>query len=247
MTCEELRDDYELYAMGVSEEPARGELREHLQRGCDTCIEGVRKARTLTSKLSNAVALADPPFRLRRRVQAMVTPELLEKKSAGWSWLWAGAAALLGVATLFFAARESHLRNEFTRVQAEARQQKSELARLDESFSLLNDPDSRQIVFGQNTPKPPRGRIFVHRSRGVVFMASNLPFLEAGKTYEMWLIPKGGNPLPAGLFLSAGNGTAMYVRPGPLPDVALAAVAISVEPQAGSVLPTTQPIIVAAL
>ena len=247
MTCEELRDDYELYTMGAGEEPARGELREHFQRGCDTCIEGITKARTLTSKLSNAVTLADPPARLRRRVLAMVTPDLPEKGTSPWSWIWAGAAALLGVATLFVFARESRLRNEYTRLQTEALQQKNELARLDESFSLVNDPDSRQVVFGQNAPKPPRGRIFVHRSRGVVFMASNLPSLEAGKTFEMWLIPKGGNPLPAGLFHSAGNGTAMYVRPGPLPDVTLAAVAVSVEPQAGSAQPTATPIIVAAL
>ncbi len=247
MTCEELRDEYELYTMGASEEPTRGELREHFQRGCETCIEGVRKARTLTAKLSNAVTLADPPAGLRRRVLAMVSPELLDKKGAAWSWIWAGTAALLGVATLFVIARESSLRNAFTQVQAEARQQKNELARLDESFALVDDPDSRQVAFGQNTPEPPRGRIFVHRTRGVVFMASNLPSLEAGKTYQMWLVPKGGNPLPAGLFRPAGNGTVMYVRPGPLPDVTLAAVAISVEPEGGSAQPTAKPIIAAAL
>jgi len=33
MTCEELRDDYELYALGAAEEPARSEIRVHLARG----------------------------------------------------------------------------------------------------------------------------------------------------------------------------------------------------------------------
>ncbi len=247
MTCEELRDDYELYTLGASEEPALGELRAHFERGCESCTQGVRKANSLTSRLGSAVALVDPPARLRRRVLALAKPELLDEKSSAWSWIWAGAAALLGVTALFLFASQSRLRNDFTRVQAQALRQTTELARLDESLSLMNDPDSRQVVFGQGTPKPPRGRIFVHQTRGVVFLATNLPSLGAGQAYEMWLIPKGADPLPAGVFRSAGNGTATYVRPGPLPQVTLAAVAVTIEPEAGSMKPTTKPIIVATL
>ena len=37
MTCDELRPDYVLFAMGVLEDPERSELRAHLERGCQVC------------------------------------------------------------------------------------------------------------------------------------------------------------------------------------------------------------------
>ena len=47
MNCDELRDHYELYAMGLAEEPESGEIRAHLGRDCPTCVPGVRRAREL--------------------------------------------------------------------------------------------------------------------------------------------------------------------------------------------------------
>ena len=47
MTCDELRPDYVLFAMGVLEDPERSELRAHLERGCQVCTPGVIEARQL--------------------------------------------------------------------------------------------------------------------------------------------------------------------------------------------------------
>ena len=44
MNCDQLREHYELYALGIAEEPERGEIRAHLNRGCEVCGGG-RKAR----------------------------------------------------------------------------------------------------------------------------------------------------------------------------------------------------------
>lgn len=77
-------------------------------------------------------------------------------------------------------------------------------------------------------------------------MASNLPPAPEGKIYELWLIPKGGNPVPSGLFQSDLQGNALFVRSGEV-DANTAAVAVSVEPEAGSTAPTTKPLIVAAV
>jgi Anti-sigma-K factor rskA len=114
------------------------------------------------------------------------------------------------------------------------------------ALTLLNMPNTREVVFGSGPAQPPRGRIFVNRQQGVLFMASNLPPTPSGSIYELWLIPRGGNPVPSGLFQSDAQGNALFVRSG-LVDPNTSAVAVSVEPQAGSTAPTTKPLIVATV
>ncbi len=247
MTCEELRDDYELYALGSSAQPVTRELREHLGRGCENCLPGIRSAISLTTRLSLAVPLADPPARLRKRVLALSNPELVEHRRGIWSVVWATAAGLLAVLLLFLASGQTRLRNEMARVQTESQQRQIELARLTESLSLLDDPDSQQVIFGQGAPRPPRGKVFVNAKRGVVFTASNLSPVAAGRTYEMWLIPKSGNPVAAGVFKPLPDGSALHVLQGALPNVDLAAIAVTEEPDGGVTQPTTKPFIIAAL
>ena len=84
-------------------------------------------------------------------------------------------------------------------------------------------------------------------SRGVVLIASNLPRTPADKTYEMWIIPNAAKPVPAGLFQSQDDGNAMHVQPGTVDVQSTAAIAVTVENQAGADQPTTQPLIVASL
>jgi anti-sigma-K factor RskA len=89
--------------------------------------------------------------------------------------------------------------------------------------------------------------VFVNPSRGVLLIASNLPRTPADKIYEMWIIPKAAKPVPAGLFQSQDDGNAMHVQPGMVDVSSTAAIAVTVENQAGADQPTTQPLIVAPL
>jgi anti-sigma-K factor RskA len=72
---------------------------------------------------------------------------------------------------------------------------------------------------------------------GVLLIASNLPALPLGKAYEMWVIPKGGVPRPAGLFQSGPQGTAMHILTGTVDSNVT--LAVTVEPAAGSQAPTS--------
>ena len=58
------------------------------------------------------------------------------------------------------------------------------------------------------------------------------------------MIPKTGAPRPAGLFQSDGM-RSLYILNGPLDLSAPNAIAVTLEPAAGSPAPTTMPIIVA--
>jgi anti-sigma-K factor RskA len=115
------------------------------------------------------------------------------------------------------------------------------------ALAILDAPGTVQVSFGRPQSQPPRGTVFVNPSQGVLLIASNLFPTPADKIYEMWLIPKGAKPIPAGLFQSYSDGQAMHLRPGTVDVGSTAAVAVTIENQAGADQPTTTPLIVAPL
>ena len=244
MSCEELREHYELYALGVAEEPERSEIHAHLERRCAACAGGIQQALGLAAALGAASPAAAPPARLRRRLLASVG---VAERHYGWPLLWAAAALLCFSAAVYFSGRERQYAEESLHLRRQLGDQTTELHRLQEAFAILNAPGTTEVVFGQGQPAPPNGRVFVNPSRGVMMIASHLPPAPAGRIYEMWIIPKGGLPRPAGLFQSRSDNTAMHIEPGLVDIAATAAVAVTLENEAGAPQPTSQPLIVAAL
>lgn len=227
MTCEELREDYTSYALGIADDPEQAEIAAHLARQCPNCVPGVASAMATVTAMSGAVKVVQPPRHLRRRVLAAIEP-----KPSRWSFgallPWAITAVMsIALLSIGLSGRRT-----------------GDTAKLEQALSILNDPATRDVTFGQ-TEKPSKGRVFVSPNKGVVFIGASLPRLDAGKTFELWVIPAKGNPVPAGLFQSEPDATAVFVRPGPVESAA--AIAVTVEPQGGSPQPTTTPFIVTKL
>lgn len=232
MNCEELRDQYELYAIGIAEEPERTEIREHLNRGCEVCMAEMKRAREVMSIFGGTAAPATPSPKLRRRLLASVG---VEQKGFGWSPFLGLALALSLFAVVYFYGRENDTNKEVARLSRQLGRQNIELTRMNEAFAIVNGADTTVSSFGGG----PKGKVYTSRSRGVLLIASNLPQAPSGKAYEMWVIPKGGKPVPAGLFQSEANGTAMHIQPGPV-DANADLVAVTLEDQAGAAQPTSQ-------
>lgn len=232
MNCDELREHYDLYALDIAEEPERSEIRAHLERGCEVCIAGVRNSLEAVALVGASAPLAEPSPRLRRRILAAVGPE---RRKPAWIALWAMAAAIVAM----FLVLSFVLRDRYHYVD--------EAVRSREALAILYGPRTVEASFGGAQPLPPRGRVFVNPSQGVLLIASNLAPAPVDKTYEMWLIPKGAKPVPAGLFQPKIDGLAMHVRPGTVDVASTAAVAVTIESKAGAAQPTTTPIIVASL
>jgi hypothetical protein len=254
MTCDELRDQYELYTLGLAEDPERDEIHAHLERNCPICVPGVRGARELVTLIGAAAPPLPPPDRLRKRVLAAVGAPTGPRLN--WAPVWAAVAAGAIIAAVVFntrvhraSAELAQAAAELEHMQAQSAAQTRELTRLNTAFAILNQPNVRQVIFGGGAPQPPRGRVFLDPARGVVLLASNLPPVPAGKTYEMWVIPKakGGKPVPAGLFQSTPGGTAVHVLPGALDVAGTAALAVTVERAEGAETPNLPPVFVAAL
>jgi len=241
MTHQEMLELYEFYALGLLEADGRAEIDEHLRQGCETCRAGVRRAVAMNSTILALAGDTEPPKRLRRRVLAGFG---LQRPNWGWTAIWGVATAGLLMAALWFSTDARRNRSELALARQQVTRSAAELTRVQAVLEFLNSPDTRQVTFGKGEMEPPRGTVLVNPMSGVLLIASNLPALPAGKTYEMWLIPKGGAPKPAGLFRSDASGSAVHLARGPV-DRWTSAVAVSVEPEAGSAAPTTTPIVVA--
>ena len=245
MTHEELRDFYELYAWGVADAAERDEIREHLSRGCEVCMAEVKRARRTAALLGQSADLATPSPKLRKRILASVG---FEQRRFGWSPFLAAATALALFGAFYFSGRERDFATLATRLDNQLRTQTIELTRMNEAFSILNGVDTTVTSFGKGQTQPPKGKVFVNPSQGVLLIASNLPQTPAGKTYEMWVVPKGGKaPLPAGTFQSDSNGNAMHIQLGAVDIDNAAAVAVTMENEGGAAQPTMPILIVAPL
>jgi hypothetical protein len=242
MNCEDLRDHYDLYALDIAEEPERGEIRAHLDRGCAVCMTGVKRSLEISALVGTAANQAQPSPKLRRRILASVGSN---DKQFSWMPVLALVAALLLIvvgASLVVRGNRAE-----TALMALTRAQSAEIARLTQAFAIVSGPRTTEVSFGGAQPRPPEGKVFLNPARGVLLIASNLPRTPADKIYEMWIIPRGAKPVPAGLFQSQDDGSAMHVRPGIVDLASTAAVAVTVENQAGADQPTTTPLIVAAV
>jgi anti-sigma-K factor RskA len=237
MNCNELREYYELYAIGVAEDPERSEIRAHLNRQCEVCMQGIKQAREVATLLGGSAAPSEPSPRLRRRILASVG---VEDKRFGWTPWLAAALAMSMFAVVYFAGQNGETLRELARARDQMGRQQSELSHLNEAFAILNGADTKVVTFGEGEKQPPKGRVFMNKSMGVLLIANNLPKAPAGKAYEMWIIPKGGKPIPAGMFYSDDNGSAMHMQRNVDPNADL--VAVTLEPEAGSQQPTSTPL-----
>jgi hypothetical protein len=238
MSCEELREMYELYALGLLDGDEKTEMDAHLRRGCVTCQQSLTDAQAINAVLLSSVPVMEPSSRLKRRVMASMGIQ-----PAGWTWAAALAAACLLVVTLWLSDQERRRANELAQTRGELIQVAAERDRVFQALSFLNQPDTKQVGFGKGA----RGNVFLNASRGILLISSNLPRLDPGKIFEMWVIPKGGAPRPAGLFEANPDGTALHVLAGAVDLASLGAVAVTIEPEAGSPAPTSTPIIAAAI
>ena len=165
-------------------------------------------------------------------------------------WLAAAAslvlAAALGVYSLSLRSRigalELRLQEATDRANAGERQL-AELRRVagdaQSQLAVLVAPDLQRIdLAGQPQAPQASARAFWSRSRGLVFTASNLPSVPAGKTYQLWVLTKQPAPISAGLFKPDPQGRVVAVFETPLDLPQPIGMAVTIEQDGGVPSPT---------
>jgi anti-sigma-K factor RskA len=260
-------DDLVLFEMGVLSADEAAKVRAHLAE-CDACAAALQRAGISDAMLafalrpetpSNAArdkflaALKDSPAPAASNVVAFERPPARRSALAflpAWSLGLAAAVFLVAAVVLFTQNRNYARQNQAQLAEINTQQQQLQIEQKHAAsaqkaaavLATLQAPDTaRFLLTSSPTPPQPQIRTFFRKSTGqIVLIASKLPSLPAGKTYELWFIGKDGKPpVPAGTFApdAQGNVTASlsHVKAGG--DAKQ--FAVTVENEGGSDAPTS--------
>jgi anti-sigma-K factor RskA len=261
---ESLRDTAALYVVGALDRQERAAFEAHV-RECASCAADVQALGAVAHALPHAAPQVDPPPALRNRVVAIAREGSLRVKmdaaenrrirgvatSAAFipSWLSVAALVLVSVAlgVYAFALRErlAGLESQLTETVARLNRTQQELAAATQTtagvqarLAVLTAPDLQQVTLaGQPPARQAAGRAFLSRSSGLLFAASNLPPLPAGRTYQLWYLTR-SVPISAGVFRPDDAGRAAVTQPPPATTPAVTGLAVSIEPEGGVPAPT---------
>jgi len=242
-----------LYAVGALLEDERRAFEAHVQT-CAECLAEVRAFGPVVLGLATAVPRLDPPAGLRDKVLGGVqgtraTPVPARNRMLNPGWLAAAAMLVLSVALVSYTAT---LRDEVSSLRADLRDTMARLQRSERQLNtataavagaqirmaVLMAPDLARVDLAGQAPAPgAAGRAFWSRSRGLVFAASSLPPLPAGRTYQVWVVTA-ARPISAGLVRPDPSGavTAFFPTPADIPPPT--AMAVTLEPEGGVPAPT---------
>jgi anti-sigma-K factor RskA len=250
---EQLSDDLSLYALGALEGEERAAVDKHLAE-CPKCRQEVERLRGDLALLALSVSGTKPPLRSRQRLMAAVAkeprqirPGRVQSRNRLRAFEWGVAAAAIILVSLL-AHQNGDLRRLISDLEVRSAAEQQRAVQAEELLAVLNSVDAQHFTLvAHKIPPQPEGKAIYQRKTGtLVFLASNMPQLPPLKTYEVWLIPASGAPIPAGLFKPDAHGGATIIKPPLPPGVEAKTFAITIEPENGSAAPTSQPIMVGA-
>ena len=225
MADELIHDLTAAYALDAldAEDEERYEL--HLTT-CWSCREELDRLRDPVAALAHGVPSPEPPPELRERILEAVRAERsnvvpIRRRLPAALGAVAAVAATVAIALGLWAASVS-----------------SDLDRERSLLAILADPEARTIPLdGAN------GRVVVTNTGEAALVVSGLPTAPEGKTYELW-VAKGEEMLPAGVF-DAKHERDVVRLTRPVPPGS--GVAVTVEDDGGTDVPTSDPIFTAGV
>lgn len=244
------------YALGSLDADERTAFEAHLAV-CSECAAEVYSFRPVADALARGVPGRTPRPELRDRVlqgfssAGSIAPIRSRRVISIQSWMPLAASLVLTAAVGVYAARLQTRVNDLESRLDEAILQASTAERgmaaaqrvateLQSSMGVLAAPDLVRIdLAGQPTAPRANARALWSRARGMVFAASDLPQLPAGRVYQVWVVTAQA-PVSAGLLMPdpAGGGLTYFMTAPDIP--APTAVAVTLEPAGGVPAPTGQ-------
>jgi anti-sigma-K factor RskA len=245
---EQFADDLALYALGALSGEEKIALEKHLQE-CASCRRELDQLRGDASLLALSTSGPRPPARSKARLMDAVGKEPRRQPARTrlnwWAILGWAAAAIMLVFVIGVTRHNKRLSSTIAELSSMVEKERvsGDEARRIADIMHASDAMPYEILPVKMKMAMPTGKAIYSRDRsGLVFVASSLQPAPTQKTYELWLIPMKGAPIPAGTFKPDNHGMAMVMNP-PLPaGVEAKAFAITIEPEQGSPSPTSAPI-----
>jgi len=246
-------EDIELLALGLLEDEDCAPLRAHLE-SCADCRARFDEARSLAALLALSAPLAEPPARARTQLLERLHAGRESRREAARAparprmqgfWTpanlgWAVALIVLVAGAAMMIRQNQRVQEQVDRMQAQLTGKQQELDRTRAVLDLLRSTDTMHVhLISGSAPWPwPEGKVYYHPKKGLLFVASHLPPLDPGMSYQLWCVPEDGAPASAGVFRPDVKGNATMMMP---PDSMLMtpkAFAVTMEPDGGVPAPT---------
>jgi anti-sigma-K factor RskA len=214
----DLHDLTAAFALDALDERDRDAYEEHLAR-CASCRDELAGLQGAVTALAYAAEGPAPPAALRGRVLAAARAERpnVVPLRPRWAVPAAVAAAVAACAALGFGLWSQSLRNDLSRERATR-----------DALALVAQPEARRIKLAGA-----EGVVGVTPDGRAALAFARLEPPPKGKAYEAWVV-EDGTSRPAGVFRGR---TFVLTRTVP----AGATIAITLEPEGGSSVPTTRP------
>jgi anti-sigma-K factor RskA len=153
-----------------------------------------------------------------------------------WAAVISGLAAVAASGILVVVMNDNtQLRRLANSLSSRVAQLESQLSQQRVRFAIVTSPQVRVVnLAGQGANSSASGRIFWDQSRRRwLFYAASLPPVPTNKSYQLWFVPKTGNPVSAGVFNTDSRGSAEIDIPVPQSIDQLKAAAVTTEPAGG--------------
>jgi len=243
-------EDLALYAMGALDDKACPELQAHLGT-CGECRRELEALRADMAMLALTASGPQPPQRARQRLMEALTQSREEKPTGTLGRMWprwltlvpAALALLLAVFSTALLLEVQRLKDANTRIAQELKTAKADRDHAEEILAMMNDPNAQHVTMTPVAPKaPPQPQvkaIYVRDKGHLLLTASNLAEPPANKAYQLWLLPvKNGPPMRCATFKTDWRGHYMKLYYMASAGVDAKGFAVTLEPEAGSDVPT---------
>jgi anti-sigma-K factor RskA len=253
MDVRQIEELLPFYALDALTDEERELVEEYLIEHPEARQQVEQMSRT-ASALPQGVAPVDPPRRVKQALLARVAADAKgrarpstqsQPSRRGMRFenffrtfsLVTAAVAIVWVILLNL--QVARLRSEITGLNERLAAQSDSLEKIITNLPQTN-PSNVITVSLKGTEVQPQaqGQLLVNpNSQSAVLVIAGLSQLEAGKTYQIWLID-GGAPVSAGLLTVDQNGQGVFVVTSEAEIGSFNSLGISVEPEGGSPQPT---------
>lgn len=164
-------------------------------------------------------------------------------------WVWAAAAAALLFFSFFNVRQMQQLQGELAELSRAAEVQRRRAAELEKErreyeqiLAILAAPEARRVRLKGTPANLPELRAYWSEGQGIVVVGRRLPLPRADRAYQLWIVPKKGSPVSAGVFRPGSAGEITHLAVAATGIAQAAALAVTEEPAGGSSQPTSTPI-----
>jgi anti-sigma-K factor RskA len=243
---DEIESSIAAFLLGAADPEEAEMVQAHLD-GCSSCRELARRLQRAIGAVPLAVEPVAPPARLRQRILAAASASrqsessgpqrakvlrLRRPRARAWTWAASLRTTIAAAAVVAFALGAG--------------------LGLGIGRSVAPQPQpapavSQYTLTGSGSMTGAQGRVFELKQDGLTLVQfSGLPQLEPGRVYELWLIPKAGQPAAAGVFAPDQQGGYVAVIARNLAGLKALAVTDEIGPD-GASAPTRQPQLVGSV